>query len=127
MSLRILVVDDEESIRESIAIHLREKGYEVQVFENPLYCPGTEANPCRSPHDCGDVLIIDQWMPRMSGLDYLLGRRKWGCAKTRQHVALMSANLPPDLRRQAVELGCEVFEKPVRLIDIEEWLKSLPE
>ncbi len=60
---KILVVDDEERIREILAAVLRDEGYEVEVAHN-----GIEAvRKCDAfkPH----VAIIDLQMPRMDGLE----------------------------------------------------------
>src|SRR3954447_24563463 len=62
---RILVVDDERSMRELLSIVLRREGYEVLVAEN-----GQAALQLldRQPID---LLISDIKMPDMSGVDVL--------------------------------------------------------
>ncbi|PLY01099.1 MAG: hypothetical protein C0623_06025 [Desulfuromonas sp.] len=125
MSLRILVIDDEESIRDSLALYFREKGYDVVSADHPARCDGNRNRLCHGYDECADVLIIDQWMPEMTGLQYLSGRHDWGCRAMAQHKALMSANLPNELRAQAIELGCKVFAKPVRFADLDQWLESV--
>ena len=122
MSLRILIVDDEECIRDSMQMYLSEKGYDVATLENPVRCDGADSRLCHGLDDCADVLIIDQWMPEMTGLEYLSCRHDWGCRAMGQSKALMSASLTDDLRKQALELGCTVFEKPVSLESIEGWI-----
>src|SRR5689334_12157303 len=62
---RILVVDDEQSMRELLAIVLRREGYEVVLAENGR--AAIEALE-RSPVD---LLISDIKMPDMSGVDVL--------------------------------------------------------
>lgn len=124
MSLRILVVDDEECIRDSLRIHLTEKGYDVATQECPSRCDGSANRLCHGHEECADVLIIDQWMPKMTGLEYLSRRHDWGCRAMGQRKALISANLPDHLYAQAIELGCTVFDKPVRLGQIERWIEE---
>ena len=125
MKLRVLIIDDEECIRDSLGLYLSEKGYEVQTANDPSICIGVKDGFNRSTEPCADVIIVDQWMPVMTGIDFLSQRHEWGCKSASQHKALMSANLSEDLKEQAIQLGCKVFEKPVRLSEIEEWLAAV--
>src|SRR5438093_12452441 len=62
---RILVVDDERSIRELLAIVLRREGYEVLLAENGRSAIDTlEREPV-------DILISDIKMPDLSGVEVL--------------------------------------------------------
>lgn len=69
---RILVVDDEVLIRETVALALKDEGYQVTVAED-----GTTAlaligalSPQVDPADDGfDLAILDLMLPGMSGLD----------------------------------------------------------
>ena len=125
MGLRILVIDDEECIRESLAIYFQEKGHDVVTVEHPSRCDGKKKRLCHGHEECADILLIDQWMPEMTGIEYLAKRHDWGCRAMGQRKALMSANLSDEVRLQAIDLGCKVFEKPVRLGDIEDWINEV--
>lgn len=125
MKLRILVIDDEESIRDSLAMYFQDKGHDVVTVEHPSRCDGEAQRLCHGQDECADVLIIDQWMPEMTGIEYLSQRHDWGCRAMGQHKALMSANISSEIRLQAKELGCKVFEKPVRLGEIEDWINEM--
>jgi len=65
MKPRILVVDDEESIREFLDIMLRKEGYEVT-----LAVDGEEAKSFIQ-NKSFDLVISDLQMPRLNGLDLL--------------------------------------------------------
>ena len=71
---RIMVVDDEESIRELVSAFLSQAGYRVETFAN-----GTEAWH-RFSHDPGvwDLLISDMNMPGMGGLELVRMVRQSG-------------------------------------------------
>ena len=122
MKLRVLIIDDEECIRDSLGLYLSEKGYEVKTASDPSICIGVKDGFHRSNEPCADVVIVDQWMPVMTGIEFMSRRHEWGCKSAGQHKALMSANLSDDLKEHAIRLGCQVFEKPVRLDEIEAWL-----
>jgi len=63
---RILVVDDDESIRDVFTVMLREKGYEVATAEN-----GFDALLKLKDVVIPDVIISDLNMPKMSGFEFL--------------------------------------------------------
>src|ERR1051326_5132461 len=62
----ILVVDDDESVREVFSVMLREKGYEVATAEN-----GFDALLKLKGVVIPDVIISDLNMPEMSGFEFL--------------------------------------------------------
>ena len=65
MKARILVVDDEESIREFLEIMLKKEGYEVSLAEDGL--KGKEMLAKKT----FDMVISDLQMPHMTGLELL--------------------------------------------------------
>ena len=60
---RVFVVDDEEVIATSLAIILRQMGFETKPFTDPL--EALEASDAETP----DLLISDVVMPGLSGID----------------------------------------------------------
>jgi two-component system response regulator PilR (NtrC family) len=101
---RILVVDDERSIRELLAIVLRREGYEVLLAENGR---GAIAALEREPVD---LLISDIKMPDMSGVDVLRA------AKKIDHDILgimITAFASTETAVEAMRLGaCDYLSKP---------------
>lgn len=65
MKSRILVVDDEESIREFLEIMLKKEGYEVNLAED-----GAQAKDMLTKRSF-DMVISDLQMPNMNGLELL--------------------------------------------------------
>jgi len=65
MKSRILVVDDEESIREFLDIMLRKEGYEVTLAED-----GAKAIDCLKKKTF-DLVISDLQMPQVTGMELL--------------------------------------------------------
>ena len=63
---RILVIDDDESIRNSLAAILRDEGYEVDVASN-----GSEALQ-KSEETIYNLALIDIKLPDMEGIDILI-------------------------------------------------------
>src|SRR3954470_1617523 len=64
-SARVLVVDDEESLRRVMQVYLQRQGYNTQVAPN-----GEEALRLLEVSDC-QLVLTDLRMPGMSGLELL--------------------------------------------------------
>ena len=71
---RLILVDDDELLREVLAGNLAQAGYDVQVFSDPLIAlkeiPDLQA----------ELIILDWKMPGMSGLELLQALRGRGVA-----------------------------------------------
>ena len=104
--LRVLVIDDDPSIREVVEFALVAQGYEVLLATD-----GTEGL-CRAERDAPDLIILDVVMPRRNGLAVLERLRQWGARSPR--IIVMSANDEPKQREFAETCGADVFlSKPV--------------
>ena len=101
---RILVVDDERSMRELLAIVLRREGYEVLLAENGRMAVETlEREPV-------DLLISDIKMPDMSGVDVLRAAKKID-----QDILgiMITAFASTETAVEAMRLGaCDYLSKP---------------
>jgi two-component system chemotaxis response regulator CheY len=65
MAARILVVDDDESIRELLRLHLTSAGYEVEVAADAIVAG---YRVLKSPPD---LIITDVTMPHMDGFEFV--------------------------------------------------------
>jgi two-component system response regulator PilR (NtrC family) len=101
---RILVVDDEPSMRELLAIVLRREGYEVLLAENGRVAIHLlEREPV-------DLLISDIKMPDLSGVDVLRAAKKID-----QDILgiMITAFASTDTAVEAMRLGaCDYLSKP---------------
>jgi FixJ family two-component response regulator len=100
----ISVVDDDESVRNSLKRLLRSMGFEVRAF--PSAFEFLRQGPL---HDHGCV-IVDVRMPEMNGLD--LQKRLTGSGVSLP-VILITAYEDPGVRAQAIQAGAVAFlQKP---------------
>ncbi len=101
---RILVVDDERSMRELLAIVLRREGYEVLLAENGRAAVSLlEREPV-------DLLISDIKMPDLSGVDVLRAAKKID-----QDILgiMITAFASTETAVEAMRLGaCDYLSKP---------------
>jgi len=110
--LRILVVDDDATIRDSIALVFRGVGIEAVTAEN-----GERALEAFG-HGVFDGAIIDLMMPGMSGLETIraLRARAPDLPVIIVSGSLMQGLVAPQMLRTAMELeGVSSLSKPFRL------------
>ncbi len=100
----ILIVDDEEQIRESMRGVLADEGYAIRLAENGRR--GLEILDKEKPA----LVILDVWMPEMDGIEFLREVRKRH-PKTRVVVVSGHGNIETAVR--ATQLGAfDFIEKP---------------
>ncbi len=103
---RVLIVEDDEDIREGLADLFREEGYSVAVATN-----GAEGLAAARASGA-DLVLLDLAMPVMDGAGFL----------ARQQADMSIADIPVIVltARQGVELAgcCEILPKPFELEDL---------
>lgn len=110
-------------------IALSAMGHEVFTYENPTICEVYSKSDSQCPQEfpCADIVITDNMMPKMSGVDYLSLMTERGCKIKRTHKALISAGLTDEQIKYVESLGCRYFRKPFKLSEITEWVKECAE
>jgi CheY-like chemotaxis protein len=104
---RILIVDDEEQVRELLKKFFEGDGFEV--LEAADGSTALEIAGRRSP----DVVLTDLKMPPPDGLGVLEDIRR---TRPEIPVLILTAYALPDNMNKARELGCDAFiSKPVEL------------
>ena len=95
-SVRVALVDDDESMRESLPDLLRELGFAAQAF------PSAEAFLASGDIAATQCLLLDVAMPGMSGpqLQRELTARKQGIP-----IVFITARVDESVRRQLIEQG----------------------
>jgi CheY-like chemotaxis protein len=110
---RVLVVDDEPSMRELLRLHLSNEGYEVIAAEDAVVAGHLILE--RKP----DLLIVDVHLPYMSGYDFV-GALK-GDPATRD-IPVVFLTTDDGVSSEAARLGAAAYlKKPVmadRLLEV---------
>lgn len=108
---RVLVVDDEQSMREFLAICLKREGYEVSVAES-----GDEAKIVLEDH-AFDVVISDMRMPGNTDGMSLLKHVKTSGLKS--EVVMVTAFATPETAIEAMKIGAyDYLTKPFKVDEI---------
>lgn len=106
MGARILIVDDDESIRELLRMHLAAAGYDVQV------APDAIAAGYMVLQGRPDLILTDVNMPHMDGFQFVAALRSDAALSTIPVIFLTSVD---DGDARGRELGAVGYvTKPVR-------------
>jgi len=117
--VHILIVDDEEIVRESLASWLEEDGYEVKVAEN------ADRALERLPEKDWNLAMVDLKMPGMDGIELMEEIRK---IKPETIVIIMTAYATVDTAVQAMKKGAyDYIVKPFNPEDLSMTIRKIIE
>ncbi len=123
---RAVVIDDQPLCREFLKDYLTERGYQVDCYSGQQFqsfCSQSGAC-CQAERPCADLLLTDNRMPHRSGLELLEEQIARGCKLVKQKRAVLSGGWSREERQRAIELGCQVFDKPFDLSGMDAWLEQ---
>lgn len=106
---RVLIVEDEDVIRETIALALREEGYDVLVASDgrsamEIVCSPAETNGLADPGI--DLVVLDLMLPYVNGLDLCRLIRNQG---NRVPILMLSAKGSETDRVVGLEVGADDY------------------
>ena len=127
MKLRILVIDDDECIRDTLKWHLEGLGHEVIVAPEPMLCDVYKGDCCIKGRPCADLALIDFRMPRMTGLEFIELMAKHGCNSLPSSKILMSGDTSSIDMEKVQQLGCRLVQKPFKFDQLDEILRQVLE
>ena len=111
--MRVMIVDDEESMRHMLTILLEREGYECIAFANPVAALGALDSP--KPVEV-DFILSDIKMPKLDGFGFLEELKKRGAKQT---VIMMSAYGTMDLAIECLKHGAyDYVSKPFKTDEV---------
>jgi two-component system response regulator MprA len=109
--VKILVVDDERAVRESLRRALELEGYEIELAEN-----GEEALAALEDGEEPDAMILDVLMPGVDGLEVCRQLRRSG---SRLPVLMLTARVEVENRVAGLDAGADDYvTKPFALEEL---------
>ena len=99
MKIKILVVEDEQSISGFIKAVLTANGYDVLLART-----GAEANAMVISH-CPTLVILDLGLPDMDGVELIRSIRQW----SKLPIVVVSARMQEQDKVVALDLGADDF------------------
>jgi two-component system, OmpR family, response regulator MprA len=116
--MKILVVDDERAVRDSLRRALELEGYEIELAEN-----GREALDRLDAEAEPDALVLDVLMPGMDGLEVCRTLRRKG---SRVPVLMLTARTQVEDRVEGLDAGADDYlTKPFALEELLARLRAL--
>ena len=119
MPTRVLIVEDERHIIESLSFVLEAEGFDVaSELDGEAALRHLRADP-------PDVLVLDLMMPKMNGLEVLKALRADAALRSLPVVVLTAKGRQQD-RRMAEEIGVDAFmTKPFSNLDVVEAVRRI--
>lgn len=119
MSGTIVVIEDDESIREMLRYYFQSVGYEVGCFESgeDYFESGSNWNP--------SLFILDIMLPGMDGLE-ILGRLRGDPARREVPVLMLTARTSEMDKVKGLESGADDYVvKPFGIMELQARVKAL--
>ncbi len=110
LPLKVLIVDDEKHIRQSLAAHLEDNDYNVITAENGSQ--GLALIVSEKP----DLVLLDLKMPQMNGIDVLRHSRK--IMPDLPVIVISGANRIEDVVKALRHGAWDYIEKPIRNFNV---------
>ena len=108
--MRILIVDDEAPLRQSLTLLLAESGYQIEAEGNPVHALA------RDTAEPFDLILCDVRMPEMDGLSFL---RQYRAGGGEALMVMMSAYGGEDAALEAMREGAyDYLSKPFRADEV---------
>lgn len=98
---KVLIVDDDVAILDSLGLILDFEGYDVSSFER-----GSEALKCVETECKPDAIIIDMWLSEEDGRDIC---RKIKCNQNTKNIPVIIMSASRGLEHTALESGADAF------------------
>ena len=109
--MKILVVDDERAVRESLRRALELEGYEIELAED-----GAQALERLESDPEPDAMVLDVLMPRMDGLEVSRTLRRSG---SRLPILMLTARTQVEDRVEGLDAGADDYlTKPFALEEL---------
>ncbi|NJD55703.1 MAG: response regulator, partial [Nitrospirae bacterium] len=125
---RVIVFNQEPVILYLLEAIFSRRGYEVLSFREPVVCPvyanNKEDGTCVKGHPCADIVITDQHLPSMSGIELLQRQATHGCKLMTANKAVTSAFLSDSEMKALKDLGGFFLATPFHLVDLTQWVEA---
>jgi len=121
---KALLFDDDEGCRKVIIAALADYDIKTEAHHDPT-CFLKKADKCPVDKPCVDIIITDNQMPNMTGLDFLKRLDEMECEIPARNKAIISGDLSKKDLEKIEKLGSIAFNKPCSLTGIYDWLEEI--
>ena len=115
----ILVIDDDQTVRETFAAALNREGFTVRTAMN------AENGLLEATSSHADAIILDLRMPLINGIGFLYRLRNWAEHRNTPVAIVTGAVVDDSTEAELSELGAELRFKPLWLEEVVELAHQL--
>lgn len=117
-----IIVDDDPLIINLLKKILENLGFEVEAYENPIYCRLYYKHECTNSKPCCDLLLTDYEMPMVNGVEFIRHLECHGCAINK--IALVSGLSKESIAEKEDLTGLKVINKFDVFNELRTWAKD---
>jgi signal transduction histidine kinase len=118
---KVIIIDDDDDLREVISWALSKEGFAVHGYSDPKIALESLKNGRHRPQ----LIIVDYHMDSMKGCEFLLQKKTIGMIEVKECPVLMISASPDEVRSSAsAELYKEILAKPLDLEALVENIKK---
>ena len=128
--IRIFIFEDDPAVSTLLELILQREGRDISVFSDPTVCNVYLDHETQCPREtpCADVILSDNMMPNMTGIDFFLLQRARGCKALARNKAIMTAaSIGPETAAIIKDIGCQFLKKPFNIVEIKKWVDGCSE
>jgi CheY-like chemotaxis protein len=120
-----LVFDDNLACQALLSEVLEEQDFNVTSYADPIdFITEHPETHCPRKSPCVNLILTDNQMPGMTGIELLEQLKKKGCKIADNRKAIISGNWSTDQLSRAKDIGCKIFFKPTPIEEIHAWLNE---
>lgn len=121
-SKNILIIDDDDDLREIIHYALADRGHNVRSFQKPENALTILSNRDFIP----ELMIVDQYMKSMTGGEFLEIKKNFQASEIRNCPSIIISGSPQEVERNVKRsLYTEIISKPLNMDQIIEKVDEL--
>jgi DNA-binding NtrC family response regulator len=122
VSKNILIIDDDDDLRDIIHYALVDQGHNVRSFQSPENALTILSNGDFDP----DLIIVDQYMKKITGGEFLEIKQNFQSSKIKNCPSIIISGSPQEVEKNvARNLYTEIIPKPLDMDQIVERIGEL--
>ena len=121
-----MAFDNDNFFRTLLTDTLKDLNLQVTTFSSPSPFLSQLKEDCSFGESapCPDFILTDNWMPGMTGLEFLTAIKKMHCKIPSHRMAIISGRWDQNELETARELGCQIFQKYNSPEQIRAWIEE---